>query len=169
MTETTTPEKVVIPVSGMTCAACSGRVQRTLSKQPGVQEAAVNLMTGSATIEFDPAATSPDALVEAIRSTGYGAELASTERTAFEEQEAQGAAQGEEFRALRLRALVSLAAAAVAMLLSMPLMDTGDHGHASVDPFMRWAMGWVSPALEGVAPWLYRVPAPVLSWTLRSG
>jgi P-type Cu+ transporter len=166
MTDSSTPAKVVIPVSGMTCAACSGRVQRVLEKQPGVQEAAVNLMMGSATIEFDPAATSPDALVEAIRSTGYGAELASAERTAFQEQEARDAEQGAEFRGLRLRALASLAAAAVAMLLSMPLMDAGDHGHATVDPFMRWAMGWVSPALEGVAPWLYRIPAPVLSWTL---
>ena len=68
--------KVTIPVSGMTCAACSGRVQRALEKQSGVEKAAVNLMLRNATVEFDPATTSPDALVEAIRATGYGAELA---------------------------------------------------------------------------------------------
>ncbi len=59
-TETRTEaERVTIPVSGMTCAACSGRVQRTLEKQPGVAAAAVNLMTRNATVEFDPAATTP--------------------------------------------------------------------------------------------------------------
>ncbi len=36
-------EKVVIPVSGMTCAACQGRVQRTLGKTAGIVEANVNL------------------------------------------------------------------------------------------------------------------------------
>jgi len=45
-------EKVVIPVSGMTCAACQGRVQRTLAKAPGVVDASVNLMMGNATIAY---------------------------------------------------------------------------------------------------------------------
>ncbi|HEX7242176.1 MAG TPA: heavy metal translocating P-type ATPase [Longimicrobiaceae bacterium] len=161
-------DRVTIPVSGMTCAACSGRVQRTLEKQPGVAAAAVNLMTRNATVEFDPAATTPDALVEAIRATGYGAELARADRTAFQEQAAQDHAQEEEFRELRLRAGVSFAAALVAMLASMPLMAAGEHGAhgATVDPFMRWAMGWLSPALEGALPWLYRVPDAVLSYGL---
>src|SRR5687768_15311123 len=79
-------EKVTIPVSGMTCAACSGRVQRALEKQPGVNTAAVNLMLKNATVEFDPAATSPDALVQAIRSTGYEAALPVPDQSAFEEQ-----------------------------------------------------------------------------------
>ena len=39
-----------IPVSGMTCAACQSRVQRTLQQEPGVSDAAVNLMMKSATI-----------------------------------------------------------------------------------------------------------------------
>jgi cation transport ATPase len=57
-------EKVVIPVTGMTCAACQGRVQRTLSKSPGVVDASVNLMMGNATVAYDPATTSPEVLVE---------------------------------------------------------------------------------------------------------
>ena len=81
-TPTEAVEKFVIPVTGMTCAACHGRVQRTLSRTPGVDDAAVNLMMGNATVAYDPAATSPDALVETIRQTGYGAELPAPERTA---------------------------------------------------------------------------------------
>ena len=64
-----------ITVSGMTCAACSGRVQRTLEKTRGVHDASVNLMTGTATVAFDPTAVTAQGLMDAIRETGYGAEL----------------------------------------------------------------------------------------------
>ena len=87
-----------------------------------MSEANVNLMLKNATVSYDPAVTTPEHLVEVIRATGYGAELASPDRTAFEEQEAQDSAQEEEFRTLRTRALTSFGLAVVAMLLSMPLM-----------------------------------------------
>lgn len=163
-----TGDRVTIPVSGMTCAACSGRVQRALSRQPGVRDAAVNLMTASATVRFDPAATTPGTLVDAIRATGYGAELARPDRTAFAEQEEQDRAHEEDFRELRAKAGASFAVALAAMAASMPLMAAGEHGaHGpSADPFMRWAAGWLNPALEAALPWLYRVPAPALSWGL---
>jgi Cu+-exporting ATPase len=162
--------KVTIPVSGMTCAACSGRVQRALEKEPGVGDAAVNLMTRSATVRFDPSVTTPDALVRTIRNTGYGAELAPPGRTAFEEQAAQDAAQESEFRELRTKAFVSLGAAVVAMVVSMPLMEpvSGMHGGGS-DPFMAWTMRTLSPALRSVLPSLYSVPRATLSYTLLAG
>ena len=152
MNATQTPSKVTIPVTGMTCAACSSRVQRALAKTPGVTEASVNLMMENAVVGYDPSAVDPGALVEVIRDTGYGAEIASAERTAFEEQEAQDRAQEEEFRELRGKALVTMGVAAVAMLVSMPLME-GEHGaHGAVaDPFMRWAMALMSSLLNGRA------------------
>jgi copper chaperone CopZ len=68
-------EKVTIPVHGMSCGGCAGSVQRALEKHPGVNAAAVNLGLKNATVEFDPAATSPDALVQTIRAAGYQAAL----------------------------------------------------------------------------------------------
>lgn len=68
-------EKVTIPVLGMSCGGCAGSVQRALEKQPGVSAAAVNLGLKNATVEFDPAATTPDALVQTIRAAGYQAAL----------------------------------------------------------------------------------------------
>src|SRR5918999_2528689 len=121
------PETIRIPVSGMTCAACQARVQRTLQKQPGVADASVNLMMKSATVTYDPAAVRPERLVEAIRETGYGAELASPDQTAFAEQEARDRAQEEEYRALRLRAVVSVLTGLVMMIVSMPLMMAHAH------------------------------------------
>ncbi|WP_291155153.1 heavy metal translocating P-type ATPase [Gemmatimonas sp. UBA7669] len=161
-------EKVVIPVSGMTCAACQGRVQRTLAKAPGVVDASVNLMMGNATIAYDASATSPDLLVERIRATGYGAELPTMDRTAFEEQAARDAATAEEFRELRAKAWASGIAGLLAMLLSMPLMGimSADHHGPVADPFMRWAMESMTPTLQSALPWLYAIPASVLSWGL---
>src|SRR5687768_17097824 len=83
------PERVTIPVSGMTCAACSARVQRALEKESGVADAAVNLMLQNATVAYDPAVTSPERLVDTIRGTGYGAEIAPAGQSAFAEQEAR--------------------------------------------------------------------------------
>ena len=157
---TTETKKVEFPVTGMHCAACQGRVQRALEQAPGVASAAVNLMTNSATVTFDPAATSTDALVHAVRETGYGAEPPDETRTAAEEQEAQDAAREHEFRELRAKAIVSLVAGAIAMLFSMPLMAR--HTGTSPDPFMMWVSNRVNPLIESAFPWLYGLSSSVL-------
>src|SRR5690606_33544366 len=113
----TATDRVTIPVTGMTCAACSGRVQRALARTPGVAEASVNLMLHNAVVEYDESAITPEGLVEVIRDTGYGAELPSAELSEIEEQEERDRAQREEFQRLRVKALVSLAAAAVGMVV----------------------------------------------------
>jgi Cu+-exporting ATPase len=164
ITEPAAGAKIDIPVQGMTCAACQASVQKALQRQPGVLDAAVNLMMHNAAVTYDPAVTRPESLVEAIRETGYEAELPRPERTAFEEQTARDRAQEEEFRSLRRKALVSGAAGVLAMLLSMPLM--GMHHGPVADPFMRWAMESLTPVLRAALPWLYRLPPAVLSYSL---
>jgi Cu+-exporting ATPase len=156
--------KVTIPVSGMTCAACSGRVQRALEKAEGVNEAAVNLMLKNATVSFDPSVTSAEHLVEVIRHTGYDAELVKEERTAFEEQEAQDAAQEAEFRELAWKAGVSFVAAMIAMIVSMPLMEFGMHA-GGLDVLGAWMMPFSHRLIE-LAPWLYRINLHVLRGSL---
>ncbi len=63
---------VQIGVEGMTCASCSGRVERALNKVAGVSEATVNLATERASVTFDPALVKPDAFIAAITGSGYG-------------------------------------------------------------------------------------------------
>jgi P-type Cu+ transporter len=159
--------KLNIPVSGMTCAACQARVQRVLERTPGVEDAAVSLMTNTATVHFDPAVVEATELVDRIRSTGYGAELPLDERSAVEEQEAQDAARLEEARDLRRKAVAALAAGVVAMIASMPLMAANaHHGLNSADPVMRWTMEWLDPLLRRTLPWLYSIPVETLSYGL---
>ena len=63
--------KVTFKISGMTCAACSSRVEKRLSKVEGVHKAAVNLAVEKATVEYDVKRVSPEQLIEVIRDTGY--------------------------------------------------------------------------------------------------
>jgi Cu+-exporting ATPase len=63
-------QHIELPISGMTCAACSARLEKNLNKMPGVK-AAVNLASEKARIEFDPALASPAELVKAIQKTGF--------------------------------------------------------------------------------------------------
>ena len=162
------PARVSVPVSGMTCAACSARVQRALEKTPGVRQASVNLMLRNAVVDFDSAVVEPGQLVDVIRGTGYGAELEAPGRSAIEEQEAQDRAQQQEFSELRRKTGVSLAAALVGMVLSMPVMSAAvrEGTHGAGDAVVRWSHRVIDPVLERMLPWLYAANPRTLTWTL---
>ncbi|MFP4362117.1 MAG: heavy metal translocating P-type ATPase [Alphaproteobacteria bacterium] len=65
-------EKLSLPVTGMTCAGCAGRVERALKAVPGVAEADVNLALERADVRFDPNQIGAEALVDAVNATGFG-------------------------------------------------------------------------------------------------
>ena len=167
----------------MTCAACQANVQRVLTRQPGVSDAAVNLMTGQARVAFDPALIEPAQLIAAVESIGYGASLPSAESSATAAEQERDAAQLDEFRDLRRKALVSGLLGLAAMFVSMPLMTAAAAAHAhdgvadgvagrvtdgaaAGDPVMQWAMALFDPGLRAAAPWLYAVSPRTLSWLL---
>lgn len=156
---------VSFPVSGMTCAACQARVQRALETEPGVEKAAVNLLLHNATVEFDPARTTPEHLVEVVRGTGYDAELPAPAADLAAEEEVRDRAARHEYRDFLRKAGVSLGLGVLAMLASMPVMArSAAGGHAHGDPVLSWAMRTLDPALRSLAPWLYRVPVEALVW-----
>ena len=134
MTQTQPPVDVVrldLGVTGMTCTACSGRVERKLNKVDGV-EATVNFATESASISYDPAKVDPDALIDVVRGAGYDAfELADetavtagTAETPAEEDAGAGespheAARRRESADLRQRLIMSAVLTVPIVLLSM--------------------------------------------------
>ena len=67
-----TGERVDLPITGMTCAACARRIETKLAKAPGVRRAGVNFATSRATVEYDPAATGVKQLVDVVKDVGYG-------------------------------------------------------------------------------------------------
>ena len=64
-------------ISGMTCAACSAGIQKTVGKMNGVRVAEVSLMGESMRAEFDENAVSSEDIVRAVESLGYGARIES--------------------------------------------------------------------------------------------
>ena len=108
---------ITLPVNGMHCAACQARVQQQLDRTPGVTRAAVNLLLNNAAIEYDPAVTSPDKLVESVRATGYESTVpASPDHHGPDPEEDD--ASGREFRSLLIKSLVSLVLGLLVMALS---------------------------------------------------
>ncbi|SER05609.1 heavy metal translocating P-type ATPase [Piscibacillus halophilus] len=66
-------EKVELDIRGMTCAACSTRIEKGLSKMEGISEANINLATESGTVEYTPGVVSVDDVIEKVKKLGYEA------------------------------------------------------------------------------------------------
>jgi Cu+-exporting ATPase len=98
-----------LPIEGMTCASCAVRVEKKLNKLEGVT-ATVNYATETASVDFDPALASTDALVGAVETAGYKARVA---------QNADDPAAHDPARALRVRLLVSAALGLPVLLMAM--------------------------------------------------
>lgn len=64
-------KEVHLPISGMTCAACSSRIEKGLNKLDGVHEASVNLALEKAAIKYNPGVTSVEAFEKKIEDLGY--------------------------------------------------------------------------------------------------
>jgi P-type Cu+ transporter len=109
---TTVEEGISIsfPVTGMTCAACQARVQRALAAVPGVTDASVNLVTRSAAVHYAPSTVTPQRLIEAVRATGYDAELSPIDADVLEVASAADDSEAREARQLTIKASVSVLA-----------------------------------------------------------
>ena len=109
----TRPEHIEVPISGMTCASCANRIERTLNELDGVS-ATVNYATEKATVDFDPGAVAPEQLVGAVEAAGYRAVLPE----APPGQDATGA-EADGTASLRRRLLLSAALTIPVLALSM--------------------------------------------------
>ncbi|MCY7386692.1 MAG: heavy metal translocating P-type ATPase [Burkholderiales bacterium] len=69
-------QTITLNITGMTCASCVGRVEQALVNVPGVLKATVNLATEQANVLIVSDAVTPDALVDTVKRSGYGASAA---------------------------------------------------------------------------------------------
>jgi Cu+-exporting ATPase len=111
--------EAILTVTGMTCAACSNRVERALNKTPGVTQAAVNLAAERATIHFDPVVAGPNALIAAVEKAGYEAELVPASVPLEVQADAREQEKALEYRALRRRLMFAAALTLPVMVISM--------------------------------------------------
>ena len=104
-------------VTGMSCAACSARVERAVKKVPGVTSCAVSLLTNSMTVE---GTADSSAVIAAVEKAGYGASLKQPESPAqVSHSQEEDALADRETPALKRRLIFSLAFLAGLMYFSM--------------------------------------------------
>ena len=66
-----TGERVDLPITGMTCAACANRIEKQLKRQTGVDACSVNFATARATVNYNPEKTNVADLIQTVKDTGY--------------------------------------------------------------------------------------------------
>lgn len=111
-------------VTGMSCAACSSRVEKAVSKVPGVTACSVSLLTNSMGVEGD---VPPETVIHAVEDAGYGASLKGqgTVAQAQSASEVEDALKDRETPVLKHRLIASLGFLAVLMYMSMGHMMWG--------------------------------------------
>lgn len=109
-------------VTGMSCAACSARVEKAVSKVPGVTACSVSLLTNSMGVE---GTASPQEIIQAVERAGYGASQKSGGAKAPTTAEAEEALVDHETPILRRRLIASLIFLVILMYFSMGHMMWG--------------------------------------------
>ena len=137
-------ERLTLPVRGMHCAACVGKVERALTSVPGVDEATVNLATEKATVTFDPTRTDVTRLQDAVARAGY--ELVEPREAAGQTPDREQSAREETQRRARSKFVVGA-------ILSVPIVIG-----SMVEGFL-WEPAWLRN------PWLlWALATPVQFW-----
>lgn len=103
-------------VGGMSCAACSAHVEKSVAAVPGVREVQVNLLAGSMVVEYDETACSDAQIIRAVEEGGYTAAVDSGTRAGAP---AKAAAPEDDLREMKTRILVSAVFLVILMYFSM--------------------------------------------------
>ena len=114
--------KVELKLSGMSCVACSAKIEKKLNKTQGIVRAAVNLATEKANIDYDPSTMKVLDIIKIIEGLGYGAEKAEEINKDTEKEQRE-----KEIRALKFSLIVSVVLSAplvLAMILGMLKLDS---------------------------------------------
>ena len=109
-------------VTGMSCAACSARVEKAVSAVPGVTSCSVSLLTNSMGVE---GSATPDAVISAVQAAGYGASLKDAAQSVPSIAEQEDALADHETPVLKRRLIASLGFLIVLMYFSMGHMMWG--------------------------------------------
>ena len=109
-------------VTGMSCAACSARVEKAVSAIPGVTSCSVSLLTNSMGVE---GSATPDAVISAVQAAGYGASLKGAAQSVPSIAEQEDALADHETPVLKRRLITSLGFLIVLMYFSMGHMMWG--------------------------------------------
>ena len=119
-------------ITGMTCSACSSRVESCVRKLPGVNEVSVNLLKNSMTVSYDEDSLNTAGIVEAVENSGYGAIPKMASQNKKETNPEVSTAQAE-YQGMKQRLILSA-------LFTVPLFYIS-MGHMMNWPLPVWLLG----------------------------
>ncbi len=127
-------------ITGMTCSACSSRVEREVGKLDGIKELTVNLLTNSMSVEYDGDKLKSEDIVKTVEKAGYGASLQSEKTVKTEKKGATAKNIAEEnIKNFKMRLAVSFA-----FLLPLMYISMGHMWGAPLPAFLSGHKGAVS-------------------------
>lgn len=135
-------EKVELDISGMTCAACSTRIEKGLNRMEGISKASVNLTGETGTVEYNPAVVSIEDMLSKIEKLGYKGSIKQDRETKKSKKE-------EEITSKKRKLILSI-------VLSLPLLYT-------MLAHMPWDTGLPMPHLL-MNPWFQLVLASIVQF-----
>jgi cation-transporting ATPase V/Cu+-exporting ATPase len=127
-----TQEEARFDVEGMSCASCALRIERILSRQPGVSEATVNFAGAEARVAYDQTQIDSEALQQAVRKIGY--EIVEVRRDAEDERQPVAARYAEEARTQRRNVIGAAILTVPVAVLAMAGVD------ATWSLLLQWAL-----------------------------
>ncbi len=143
-------EKWEFNITGMSCAACSTRIEKVLNKMPGVYSAAVNLAIEKATVEVNPDEISKAAIKAKVEGLGFGAHHTVHAEDVDKEKEVRQ----REFGQQRFRLILSTVFS-IPLLLAMLFHMAGSMNvlaHFLLNPYLQWAL---ATPVQFVAGWQF--------------
>ncbi|MDL2258784.1 heavy metal translocating P-type ATPase [Eubacteriales bacterium OttesenSCG-928-K08] len=98
-------KKETFAITGMTCSACSARIEKTISRLDGVEQVSVNLLTNSMSVTFDEKLLSTKSIIDKVTDLGFGAQAQQKEK---KQNKAPTQTADEQTKKLKNRLIVSL-------------------------------------------------------------
>ena len=141
-------------ITGMTCSACSSRVEGCVVKLPGVKDVSVNLLKNSMVVSYDEGEMSTAGIVEAVESTGYGAIPKSDPRHKTEAKHENSTAQAE-YKEMKRRLILSA-------LFTIPLFYIS-MGHMMNWPLPSFLLGMENALVFAFTQFLLLLPVLVIN------
>ena len=120
-------------VTGMSCAACSARIEKVVGKLEGVKSVTVNLLMNNMTVDFDESLLNHDKIIQSVVDAGYGASLPREENTPAQAEQKVASAADEELTGMKTRLVWSIAFLIPLMYVAM--------GHMLHLPMPSWLHG----------------------------
>ena len=141
-------------ITGMTCSACSSRVESCVRKLPGVNEVSVNLLKNSMTVSYDEDNLNTAGIVEAVENSGYGAipKMASQNK---KETNPEVSTAKAEYQGMKQRLILSA-------LFTVPLFYIS-MGHMMNWPLPGWLLGMENAMTFAFTQFLLLIPVLIIN------